>query len=184
MSRSRYDEVDHRRAWELWKNQGASYRDIADREDMPSRETVKTWALGEVQCDCEYHNWKEKRVELVNQAREEVKDEMDLPDEIEREKNQLRLIYRTQKQIEGLLSSGELRAPNDMESAIRLLKELNDEARLIKGEAQSVTELRGADHNELNLQKVMSQLNVGDVTEDDFVEAVEDSIIEGGTVES
>lgn len=183
MTNSKYDEEDHRRAFELWKNKGLSYREIEkSSERMPSYETIKRWALGEVECDCPYHNWREKRAELLEQAREEVKDELDLPDQVEREKNQLRLIYRTQKQIEELLKSGELETPKDMETAVRLLKELNDEERILRGEAQSVTELRGADNRTLNMQKIAKQLNIGDPQE--LIEAVEDSIIESEVVEN
>lgn len=178
---SKYGKIHHRRAFELWHEQGESMRDIAARDDMPSLETVHRWSRGDIQCDCGYHNWDKKRKELVNQAREEVKEEMDLPDEVEREKNQLKLIYRTQKQIEELLKSGELPEPKSMEEAIKLLKELNDEKRKIKGEAQSVTEIKGAGHQELNLQKIAKQLNIGDPNE--LIEAVEESTLEGDVVE-
>ena len=178
---SKYDETDHKKAWLQWKEQGLSMREISEMPEMPTRETVRRWAGDFEPCSCPYHNWRAKRAELLEQAQAEVEEELDLPSPKEREKNQLKLIYKTQKQIEALLESGDLEQPGDMETAVRLLKELNDEERILKGEAQAITEVQGGGDSHLSLTKIAQQLNLqaeGDITPETLREAAEEATLE------
>lgn len=178
MGESRYIEKDHERAFKLWR-QGRSFREIAEEQGMPSHETIRNWSQEDYNCpyDCEWHGYKEKHSQIVSEALEDV--EKDMPDLVERERSRLEFLFQIEEQITEIMEGGDLDPPRTMEDAVSLLSEVYNQQRLIKGESTEITEMRGADHNELNLQKVMQQLNVGDVTEDEFVEAVEDSIMEG-----
>lgn len=181
MDRTKYDETDHRRAWELFYEQGLGYSEIAESPKMPSYETIKRWAKGEVECDCPFHNWRNKKAQIVNQAREEVKDELDLPDRAEREKRELRFIYQTEKRIQDLIEESDFEDIEDLDeidklqTAVRLIKDLSDERRLIQGEATEITEQRGSQN--LSLNKIAKQLNIQDPKE--LVRAAEESIMEG-----
>lgn len=181
MDRTQYDRTDHERAWELFYEEGLSYSEIAERMQGPSYETIKRWAKGEVQCDCEFHNWRQKRAQIVDQAREEVKEELELPDRAEREKKELRFIYRTEKRIQDLIEESNfedienLDDVDKLQTAVRLIKDLSDERRLILGEATEITEERGG--QSLSLNKIAKQLNINDPQE--LVRAAEETIMEG-----
>lgn len=178
MANTRYTKADHEKAFKLWR-QGKSYRDIASEEGMPSKDTLTRWSR-DYDCPyegCDWHNWREKHSEIVSDALEEIEEE--LPDIAEREKKRLRFLFSLEREITEIMEDGELDPPRTMKDAVDLLSEVYNQQRLIKGESTAITEMRGADHQELNLQKVMNQLNVGDVTEDEFIEAVEDEITYG-----
>lgn len=174
---TRYTEADHKRAFQLWRK-GNSFRDIAKAEGLPSHETLFRWSKSDFDCphDCKWHGYKELHNEMSKKAMEEV--EKELPDPVEREKKRLKFLYETERELNAMIESGELEAPRTLKSAVDLLESIYNQQRLIKGESTEITEMRGADHKELNLQKVMKQLNIGDadVSEDDFIEAVEDEI--------
>lgn len=178
MANTRYTAKDHERAFKMWR-QGKSFREISEKPGLPSRETVRNWSKSDYNCpfDCEWHGYKEKHSEIVSEALEDL--EEDMPDLIERERSRLQFLYQIEEQITEIMEGGDLDPPRTMQDAVSLLSEVYNQQRLIKGESTEITEQRGADHNELNLQKVMKQLNVGDVSEDEFVEAVEDSVMEG-----
>ena len=178
MANTRYTEKDHEKAFKLWR-QGKSLRDIADEEGMPSRHTIHRWSKPDFDCpfDCEWHGYKEKHSEIVSEALEDIEENM--PDLVERERKRLKFLFTLEKEITDIMESGELDPPRTMKDAVELLEKVYNQQRLIKGESTEITEMRGADHKELNLQKVMNQLNVGDVTEDQFIEAVEDEITHG-----
>ena len=178
MANTRYTAKDHERAFKMWR-QGKSFREISEEQGMPSRETLRRWSQEGYDCpfDCEWHAWKQKHSDIVSEALEDI--EEDMPDLVERERKRLKFLFQVEEQITEIMESGELDPPRTLKDAVDLLSEVYNQQRLIKGESTEITEMRGADHNELNLQKVMQQLNVGDVSEDEFVEAVEDSIMEG-----
>jgi len=178
MSETRFTQVDHKKAFLLWR-QGKSLREIAEEEGMPHYKTIHRWSQPDFECtfDCEYHGYKQKHSEIVSEALEDVEKEM--PDLVQRERSRLEFLFQVEKQITEIMESGELDPPRTMEDAVSLLSEVYNQQRLIKGQSTNIVEQRGADHKELNLQKVMNQLNMGDVSEDELVEAVEDSITNG-----
>jgi len=177
MTETRYTEADHERAFKLWR-QGKSYRAISQEDGLPSRETIRRWADPDFDCkyNCKWHGYRELNNEIVKNAMEEV--EKDLPDPVDREKKRLKFLYETERQLNEMIESGELEAPRTLKSAVELLESIYNQQRLIRGESTSIVENRGSDHKELNLQKVMNQLNVGDteVSEDELIEAVEEEV--------
>lgn len=174
---SRYTAKDHERAFKMWR-QGRSFREIASEEGMPSRETIRNWSKSDYNCpyDCEWHDYKAKHSEIVSEALEDI--EKDMPDLVERERKRLKFLFSIERDITEIMESGELDPPRTMKEAVDLLSEVYNEQRLLKGQSTEITEQRGRQHNELNLQKIAQQLNVDNFQE--VVEAAEETIIEEG----
>jgi len=180
MAETRFTEQDHRRAFELWR-QGKSLRQISESDPhLPGKTMLGKWKKEDFDCayDCEWHGWEKLHNEIVSEALEEF--EEDMPDLVEREKKRLQFLYSLEREITEIMEAGELDRPRTMKDAVDLLESIYNQQRLIKGESTEITEMRGADHKELNLQKVMNQLNVGeDVSEEQLIDAMEDQITDG-----
>lgn len=171
--KSRFSAKQHELAWKLWRS-GQSFRQISESEGMPSHETIAKWSR-DYDCpyDCEFHNWKEKQSEIMDQALKEV--DKELPDPVERDQRRLTNLNRVEEELFNALESGELEIPTTLRGNVEILEKVLDMSRLIRGESTEITEQRGSDHQHLNISEVLNQLNVGGtITEDEFIEAVEE----------
>ena len=173
---SRFSEKQHELAWKMWRA-GKSFREISESEGMPSHSMIAKWSR-DFDCpyDCEYHNWKEKQAEIMDQALEEV--DKELPDPVERDKRRLKNLNQVEETLFNALESGELEVPTTLKENVEILEKVLDMNRLIRGESTEITETRGEEHKHLNISEVLNQLNVGkEISEDELIDAAEKAVI-------
>lgn len=173
--KSRFGPEDHRKAYEFW-DAGMPYEKIADQPGMPSSGALHNWSRPDYDCDCKYHGWKQLRSETIKKAMGEL-DEYSEDSLVEREKKRLQFLVKVEKRLNDLIKDEDLSPPRTLKDAVDILGKIYEQQRLLKGQSTEIVEQRGETHKELNLQKVMNQLNLEEVGEDEFIEAVEDSII-------